>query len=118
MAEQGDIERVWKLMQKIASACWPPHDGKLIRGRPMAAHGVMEEDCIYFLTDAASHQGRRDRAANGTVALFFADTSGQKLRRGHGRGDRFQRPREDQGTVVDARQGLVGRSGRSVDPRG
>lgn len=76
MAGQGDIERVWKLMQKIGFCMLATHDGKLIRGRPMAAHGVREEDCVYFLTDANSHKDEEIKR-DPTVALFFADTSGQ-----------------------------------------
>jgi len=76
MAEQGDVERVWKLMQKIGICMLATHDGTVIRGRPMAAHGVKEEDCIYFLTDADSHKDE-EIERDATVALFFAETSGQ-----------------------------------------
>ena len=76
MAEKGDIERVWKLMQKIGFCMLASHDGQLIRGRPMAAHVERDENCVYFLTDADSHKDE-EIARDPTVALFFADTSGQ-----------------------------------------
>lgn len=76
MAEQGDIERVWKLMNKIGICMLASHDGRLIRGRPMAAHVDREENCIYFLTDADSHKDE-EIERDPTVAVFFADTSGQ-----------------------------------------
>ncbi|WP_027057764.1 pyridoxamine 5'-phosphate oxidase family protein [Mesorhizobium loti] len=75
--EEKDLDRVWKLMDKIGFCMLATREGEDIRSRPMAAHSVREENTIYFLTDADSHKDD-EIEAEPNVALAFADSSGQK----------------------------------------
>ena len=75
--EDNDLDRVWKLMDKIGFCMLATREGEDIRSRPMAAHSVREENTVYFLTDADSHKDN-EIEAEPNVALAFADSSGQK----------------------------------------
>eukprot|EP01037_Dinobryon_pediforme_P010950 gene10950-11032_t len=75
--QQQDIERVWKLMQKIGFCMLSTREGEDIRARPMAAHVVPEEHAVYFLTDAESHKDS-EISSNPNVNLAFADASANK----------------------------------------
>ena len=72
-----DIDRVWKLMDKIGFCMLSTHDADDIRSRPMAAHVEREDNAIYFLTDATSHKDE-EIAQDANVGLAFADTDDQK----------------------------------------
>jgi general stress protein 26 len=76
---EGKIDRVWSLMQQIEVAMVVTHDGHgdQLRGRPMAAHPVPQENAIFFLTDAeAAKDDEVNR--NNNVCLAFADIKAQK----------------------------------------
>lgn len=77
MAENKDVDRVWKLMEKIGFCMLATRDGEDIRTRPMAAQTARDENAVYFLTDAASHKDDEIRR-DSNVALAFADAGGQK----------------------------------------
>ncbi len=76
-AKDGDIDRVWALMERIGFCMLGTRDGEDIRSRPMAAHVDREANAIHFLTDAEGHKDDEiERDTN--VNLAFADSSGQK----------------------------------------
>lgn len=77
MANDSDIDHVWRLIEKIGFCMLSTHDGEAIRARPMAAYVVREENAIYFLTDSASHKDA-DIERNPHVCLAFADAGAQK----------------------------------------
>jgi general stress protein 26 len=77
MPDNSDIDRVWKLIEKIGFCMLSTRDGEDIRSRPMAAHPQREENAIYFLTDADSHK-EDEIKANPNVGLAFADAGDQK----------------------------------------
>lgn len=73
----GDVERVWKLMEKIGFAMLVTLDGDRLRARPMSAYVRPSENAIFFLTDARRHKDE-EIARHPGVNLSFADTSAQK----------------------------------------
>ncbi|AID31175.1 general stress protein [Mesorhizobium sp. SEMIA 3007] len=75
--EKNDLDRVWKLMDKIGFCMLATREGDDIRSRPMAAHVVRGENAVYFLTDVDSHKDD-EIEAEPNVALAFADSGGQK----------------------------------------
>jgi len=79
MTDNGvrDIDRVWQLMKKIGFAMLVTRDGEKLRARPMAAHLILEEHAIYFLTDARRHKDE-EISRDPNVNLSFADASSQK----------------------------------------
>jgi general stress protein 26 len=77
MPGNDDIDRVWRLIDKISFCMLSSLDGEDIRARPMAAHASREENAIYFLTDADSAKDE-DVARNPHVGLAFADAGDQK----------------------------------------
>ena len=77
MADDSDIDRVWKLIEKIGFCMLSTRDGEDIRSRPMAAHPQRAENAIYFLADADSHK-EDEIKANPNVGLAFADAGDQK----------------------------------------
>ncbi|MGQ0532971.1 MAG: pyridoxamine 5'-phosphate oxidase family protein [Caulobacteraceae bacterium] len=54
--DTDDINRVWKLMEKIGVCMLASKDGEKIRARPMRAHPRQAENAIYFLTGARGHK--------------------------------------------------------------
>lgn len=72
-----DVDRAWKLMEKIGFCMLSTREGEDIRSRPMAAHIERDEDAIYFLTDVRHHKDDEIRSAP-NVALAFADAGDQK----------------------------------------
>ena len=86
MADDSDIDRVWKLIEKIGFCMLSTRDGEDIRSRPMAAHPQREENAIYFLTDADSHK-EDEIKANPNVGLAFADAGDQKYESVTGRAE-------------------------------
>ena len=77
MPSDSDVEKVWKLMEKIGFCMLATHDGEDIRSRPMAAHVERRENAICFLTDAGSHKDE-DIADDPNVGLALADAGDQK----------------------------------------
>src|SRR6195952_4711005 len=72
-----DIDRAWDLMKKIGFAMLVTRDGDRLRARPMSAHLELDENAIYFLTDARRHKDE-EIARDPNVNLSFADTGAQK----------------------------------------
>jgi general stress protein 26 len=77
MAAEGDVDHVWKMMEKIGICMLATRDGGEIRARPMGAYVRREENTIYFLTDAARHKDEEIRK-DPNVCLAFADAGSQK----------------------------------------
>lgn len=79
MSQRHDQDRVWDLVDSIKFAMLVTHDGDgdQLRARPMHAHGMREEDTIYFLTDRRHHKDDEIQV-NENVCLAFADTGGQR----------------------------------------
>lgn len=79
MSHHNDQDRVWDLVESIKFAMLVTHDGDgdQLRARPMHAHGIREEDTIYFLTDRRHHKDDEIQV-NENVCLAFADTGGQR----------------------------------------
>lgn len=73
----SDLDRVWKLMDRIGFCMLATREGDDIRSRPMAAHVVRDENAVYFLTDVDSHKDD-EIEAEPNVGLAFADSGGQK----------------------------------------
>jgi general stress protein 26 len=76
---EGKAERVWALVKDIAVAMVVTHNGRgdELRARPMAARPDVDENAIYFLTDAAAPKdGEVERNPN--ICLAFSDLKGQK----------------------------------------
>jgi len=86
MASDNDVDRVWKLMDKISFCMLSTREGDDIRARPMAAHIARDENAIYFLTDADSAKDE-DVARDPHVGLAFADAGDQKYVSVSGRGE-------------------------------
>lgn len=76
MAQDGDTNHVWDMMEKIGFCMLATEDGQDIRSRPMAAYVARDEHMVYFLTDVASHKDEEIARRPG-VCLAFSDTSGQ-----------------------------------------
>ena len=51
-----DIDRVWKLIEKIDLCMLVSRDGEKMRARPMSSHPKQEANRVYFLTDARGHK--------------------------------------------------------------
>jgi general stress protein 26 len=77
MTKESDVDRVWKLMEKMTFCMLSTRDGEDIRSRPMAAYVQRDENTIYFLTDADSHKDE-EIVRSPNVGLAFADTGDQK----------------------------------------
>ena len=77
MAGNDDLDRVWRLIDKISFCMLSTLDGEDIRARPMAAHASRQENTIYFLADADSAKDE-EVARNPHVGLAFADAGDQK----------------------------------------
>lgn len=76
MADDSDMERVWKLVEKVRFCMLSTLEGEDIRARPMTAHLDRDDHVIYFLSDAASPKDE-DIAKNPSVGLAFADVDDQ-----------------------------------------
>jgi general stress protein 26 len=74
MAGNDDVERVWKLMEKIGFAMLVTIDVDKLRARPMSASVRPSENAIYFLADARRHKDE-EIPRNPNVNLSFADAS-------------------------------------------
>jgi general stress protein 26 len=74
MSSKDPSEQIWTLMSEIGSAMVVTHcgDGATIRARPMAARPEIDDNAIYFLTDADAPKDY-EIADNSNVCLAFAD---------------------------------------------
>lgn len=70
--EAQDIERVWKLMEKIRICMLASLDGEKIRARPMGAYPRQNEGVVHFLTDVRGHK-EEEIARDENVCLIFAE---------------------------------------------
>jgi general stress protein 26 len=78
MSDPNDIDRVWKLIDKIGICMFTSKDGEKIRSRPMGAKPRQEAHVIYFLTD---ERGNKDEqvARDDHVCLSFAQPGDGKF---------------------------------------
>jgi len=67
-----DVDRVWRLMEKIGICMLASRDGEAIRARPMGPIPRQAENTVYFLTDTEGHKGA-EIAGDASVSLIFAD---------------------------------------------
>jgi len=70
-AQLEDVERVWKLMEKIGVCMLASRDGERIRSRPMSARPRQAENVVYFLTDRRGHKDE-EVTQDEHVCLSFA----------------------------------------------
>jgi general stress protein 26 len=77
-AHTEDVNRVWKLMEKIGVCMLASKDGEKIRARPMRAHPRQAEHVIYFLTDARGHKDE-EVSRDEHVCLSFAQPGDGKF---------------------------------------
>ena len=111
-----NIDRAWELMKKIGFAKLVTRDGDKLRARPMSANIEREENAIYLLTRRSASQGRRDRKQSLHQPVFCGRLL-PEVRLADGDRCCFQRPRQDQGAVFNAGEGVVGKRRRSQYPR-
>ncbi|MBX3429860.1 MAG: pyridoxamine 5'-phosphate oxidase family protein [Hyphomonadaceae bacterium] len=78
MSDSKDVDRVWKLMEKIGVCMMASKDGDKIRSRPMGARPNKAHNVIYFLTDVRGH---KDEEIHGDhhVCLSFAEPAEGKF---------------------------------------
>jgi len=69
---ETDLDRVWEIMEDVATCMVTTHAGGKMRSRPMHAFPERDEGAIYFITDT---RGAKDEeiAAAPDVCLAFAD---------------------------------------------
>lgn len=79
MTHHTDQTQVWDLIDDIKFAMLVTHDGDGddLRARPMHAHGMRDEDTVYFLTDRR-HLKDDEIRINDNVCVTFADNSGMR----------------------------------------
>ena len=82
--EAYDVDRVWKLIDKIKICMLATRAGEGIRARPMSAIARESENAIYLLTDAEGHKDD-EIAQNGNVCLVFAKPEAGKFLSVNGR---------------------------------
>ena len=82
--ERYDIDRVWKLIDKIKICMLATRAGETIRARPMSAIARTSANAIYFLTDAEGHKDDQIDQ-NGAVCLVFAKPDSGKFLSVNGR---------------------------------
>jgi len=77
-ANQADVARVWRLIEKIEICMFASRDGDAIRARPMRAIPREAENAVYLLTDTDGHK-ESEIAANNHVSLIFAEPAHGKF---------------------------------------
>ena len=80
MSGKNANEQIWRLMNDIGVAMVVTHSGQgdAIRARPMGARPEVEDNAIYFLTDANAPKDH-EIANNANVCLSFADPKGNRF---------------------------------------
>lgn len=78
MSDPKDVDRVWKLMEKIGVCMFASKDGDKIRSRPMGAKPSKGQNAIYFLTDERGHKDEQVERDN-HVCLSFAEPGDGKF---------------------------------------
>lgn len=76
--DDQDIDRVWKLIEKIDICMFATRDGDLIRARPMSSIPRQAENAVYFLTDTEGHKDS-EIAGDDSVSLLFAEPNHGKF---------------------------------------
>jgi len=79
MSAKDPSEQIWKLMQDVGVAMVVTHcaDGGAVRARPMSARPEIDDNAIYFLTDADAPKDH-EIEDNSSVCLAFADPKSQR----------------------------------------
>jgi general stress protein 26 len=77
--ESYDIDRVWKLIDKIKICMLATREGDAIRARPMSAIGRESARTIYFLTDVKGHKDEEIDQNRGVCLVFAKPESGKFL---------------------------------------
>lgn len=77
-ADKEDIERVWRLIEKIDVCMFATLDGGKIRARPMSSIPRQTENTVYFLTDVQGHKDS-EIAADDAVSLLYAEPNHGKF---------------------------------------
>ncbi len=77
-SDPEDINRVWKLIDKIGVCMLASKDGEKIRARPMGAKARQSENAIYFLTDQRGHKDE-EVARDDHVCLSFSEPGSGKF---------------------------------------
>ena len=70
-SDREDIDRVWKLIEKIDICMFASRDGEKIRARPMSSIPRQAENTVYFLTDVKGHKDD-EVASDESVSLLYA----------------------------------------------
>jgi general stress protein 26 len=76
--DSHDIDRVWKLIEKIGICMFTSRDGEKLRARPMGAKPHKTANAIYFLTDERGHKDEQV-TQDDHVCLSFAEPEGGKF---------------------------------------
>lgn len=77
-ANKSDIDRAWRLMEKIGICMFASRDGELIRARPMSSIPREAENAVYFLTDTEGHK-ESEIAADDSVSLIYSEPNHGKF---------------------------------------
>lgn len=78
MSDSSDIDRVWKLIDKIGICMFASKEDDRIRSRPMGAKPNQSANAIYFLTDERGHKDKQV-AQDNHVCLSFAQPGDGKF---------------------------------------
>jgi general stress protein 26 len=80
MSVKDPSERIWQLMKDIGVAMAVTHsgDGGEVRARPMLARPEVDDNAIYFLTDADTPKDH-EITHDSHICLAFADPRGQRF---------------------------------------
>lgn len=73
-----DVDRVWKLMEKIGVCMFTSKEGERLRARPMGAKPRKDRHVIYFLTDERGHKDNQV-AQDDHVCLSFSEPGNGKF---------------------------------------
>ena len=79
MSAKDPSEQIWRLMQDVGVAMVVTHcvNGETVRARPMSARPEIDDNAIYFLTDADAAKDH-EIEDNSSVCLAFADPKNQR----------------------------------------
>jgi general stress protein 26 len=83
--DPADVDRVWKLIEKIDICMFATHDGETIRARPMSSIPRQAENAVYFLTDVKGHKDE-EVENDQSVSLLYAKPGDGKFLAVTGRG--------------------------------
>jgi len=79
MSATEPVDKVWKLMSEVGMAMLVTHaEGEGMRARPMAARVEVDDNAIYFFTDANAPKDQ-EIAHDSHVCLAFADPKASRF---------------------------------------